>query len=248
VIIPRYRVHAVKLATLTIDRAGVTYGRGYGTKMDIPVWCAAIEGEGRRILVDTGIADATKWMPYHPCVVTPLPAALAELGWSLNDVDVVINSHLHYDHCENNIKLPNAQFYVSASEWEFAAHPTETQAWSYNIDWTSPELTYMNYTMINTDHYDVCPGIRVIKTPGHTPGHQSVLVNTDEGLVCIAGDAACVMENLSDRVPPTVHVSVDEALRSIDKMCSLADRIFMNHDPDLTDFQNSNFPLVPVHK
>jgi glyoxylase-like metal-dependent hydrolase (beta-lactamase superfamily II) len=250
-LIPSYKVHALRLGTITADKGGVTYGRGYGTPIDIPIWSAAVEGGGYKILVDTGMADAGKWLRYHPCSITPsqtLPAALAELGWEAKDIDIVINTHLHYDHSENNLKLSNAQFYVSRAEWEFAAHPIETQAWSYDVEWTSPELTYMNYTLIDVDHYDILPGVRVIKTPGHTPGHQSVVVKTEEGLLCVAGDAACIMENLSAHIPPAVHVSVDESLRSIDKIGEFSERILMTHDPEIGDFQDSNFPLIPKQR
>ncbi len=246
--VPRYVVHAVRLGTIMVDKSGMTYGSGFGTTIDIPVWSAAVEGGGHKVLIDTGMADAVKWSRYNPCTITPeqrLPAALAELGWSTRDVDIVVNSHLHYDHCENNVNLPQAQFFVSRAEWEFAAMPTRTQAWSYELEWTSPELTYMNYTLIDADHYDVLPGLRVIKTPGHTPGHQSVVVNTEEGLLCVAGDAACLMENIALHSPPGVHVSVEESLRSIDKITRIADRVLMNHDPEISDFQSSDFPRIP---
>ena len=77
--------------------------------LDVPVWAAAIEGAGRKILVDTGIRDAAKWSRIEPHTVTPdetVDAALAELGWRSQDVDIVINTHLHYDHAENNLAFP----------------------------------------------------------------------------------------------------------------------------------------------
>jgi glyoxylase-like metal-dependent hydrolase (beta-lactamase superfamily II) len=77
--------------------------------------------------------------------------------------------------------------FVSRAEWEFAADPSSAQAVLYDISWTGPDLTYMNYTLISSDHYDVLPGVRIIETPGHTPGHQSVLVNTAEGILCVTG-------------------------------------------------------------
>ena len=125
---------------------------------------------------------------------------------SRRDVDIVINSHLHYDHAENNLAFPQAQFYVSDEEWRWASDPSSAQAWAYDIDWTGDDVTFMNYCLVQRDHYDVMPGLRIIQTPGHTPGHQSVLVTTDEGVLCVTGDAACMMENLTLPTPPGTHV------------------------------------------
>ncbi len=171
---------------------------------------------------------------------------LADLGWATKDIDIVINSHLHYDHAENNLAFPQAQFFVSGVEWNFAADPSSAQAPLYDLEWTGPNLNYMNYTLIGVDHYDVMPGLRIIQTPGHTPGHQSVLVNTVEGTLCVTGDAACMLENLSIPAPPGTHISSRVSLDSIEKICRLSDRILMNHDPELTEFQDSNFPVTPT--
>ena len=89
------------------------------------------------------------------------------------------------------------------------------------------------------------PGVRLIRTPGHTPGHQSVLIQTAEGTLCVTGDAACMMENFTIPTPPGTHVARGAALESIRKISQLSDRVFMNHDPELTPYQTSSFP-TPV--
>ncbi len=61
---------------------------------------------------------------HHPPEET-IDAALAELGWRRGDVDIVINTHLHYDHAENNLAFPQAQFYVSEAEWHWAVGPQQ---------------------------------------------------------------------------------------------------------------------------
>jgi N-acyl homoserine lactone hydrolase len=216
--------------------------------VDIPVWGALLEGDGYRVLVDTGLADPVRWSAYNPCrqeADETLPAALAELGWQLSDIDIVINSHLHYDHCENNPLLGQARFFVSQTEWAFAQSPTPSQAWSYDAAWTGPDVSKDQYTLIGVDNYQVLPGLRVITTPGHTPGHQSVLVDTAQGVLCVAGDAACLMENISGPIPPAVNTSVERSLASISKICALADRVLMNHDPCLAKFQSADFPELP---
>jgi N-acyl homoserine lactone hydrolase len=246
--IPEYKVTAINLGNIRLDKSSMTFQSGAGTLVDIPVWGAAVEGNGLKILVDTGVSTPERWNPMHPVWQEKdetLHAALAQLGWGPNDIDIVINSHLHWDHCDNNWRLPNARFYVSLAEWEYAKSPIEIQKKLYQADFNSGPLSVMNYVLVNQDLFEVVAGIKTIETPGHSAGHQSTIINTAEGLLCVAGDAACFMENLTTPTPPGGMTSAAQALASIDKMCRTADRIFMNHDPELKKFQDSGFPLVP---
>jgi N-acyl homoserine lactone hydrolase len=247
--IPTYTVHTVRLGTIRTDKSATVHGFPRGTVLDVPIWAAAIEGNGRRLLVDTGLENAEKWSRGDPHSIAPgerIDAALAELGWRRRDVDLVVNSHLHYDHAENNLAFPQAQFFVSRAEWEFANDPDGPQASLYDLEWTGPDLTFENYTLIDADHYDLLPGVRIIRTPGHTPGHQSVLVATAEGTLCVTGDAACMMDNFTVPTPPGTHVAAGLALDSIRKIAELSDRVLMNHDPELTAYQSTGFPAAPV--
>ncbi|WP_375492595.1 N-acyl homoserine lactonase family protein [uncultured Jatrophihabitans sp.] len=242
-----FSVTALRLGSIEIDRSGVLWGLPPGDRMTIPVWGAAIEGNGYRIVVDTGFADPAGWSRYNPCRQDPtetMPAALAELGWRTGDVDVVINTHLHYDHSENNPLFTRARFYVSQAEWNHARAPVPSQRWSYACEWTGPQVDYLDYTLVAADHHDVLPGLRLIQTPGHTPGHQSVLVDTADGVLCVAGDAACVVENLAGPVATGVTIDADLSLASISKIALLSDCILMNHDPGLAAYQRDNFPRV----
>lgn len=246
--LPQYTVTAVRLGSLRVPKAAMTYMSGFAEEVNLPVWAALIEGNGLRALVDTGIRDHGKWdRELNPCWREDdetIEAGLAELGWSVKDVDLVINSHLHYDHAENNVLLPHAQFFVSLAEWDYAREPIATQRWLYDYSWTSEALTYQNYTMVAQDHYDVRPGIRLLQTPGHSRGHQSVLVNTAQGVLCIAGDAACFMDNFSIPTPPGGLTSAEQALTSIERIRLHSDVVLMNHDPTLTKYQTGGFPQI----
>ncbi len=244
-----FSVTTLRLGTIDVDRSGLVWGTPPGTPMTIPVWGAAIEGDGYRIVVDTGFSDPVAWSRYNPCHQSPdetMPAALAALGWTARSVDIVVNTHLHYDHSENNPLFDRARFFVSQSEWEHAQAPVPSQRWSYASGWTGPAADYLDYTLVAGDHYDVLPGLRLIQTPGHTPGHQSVLVDTAEGVLCIAGDAACVVENFTE--PSATGVTIDPALSlaSIGKIARLSDRVLMNHDPRLGTFQTESFPSIDL--
>lgn len=245
---PIYTAHALRLGMIRSDRSESIHGFPKGTMVDVPVFVAAIEGNGHRILVDTGLTDPEKWSSVNRHSLAPeeaIEVALASLGWKVGDVDIIVNTHLHYDHCGNNLAFPEAQFFVSRTEWDFAGDPSNAQAPTYDLQWTGPKLTYMNYTLVDTDDYDVLPGLRVIETPGHTPGHQSVIVNTVEGLLCVTGDAGNMLDNFRSLTPPGNFVSSRDAIESLRKICSRADRLLINHEPSIKPFQNSDFPLAP---
>jgi glyoxylase-like metal-dependent hydrolase (beta-lactamase superfamily II) len=245
---PRYRVTAVNVGNMRVDASEMSYGRGFGQSVEIPVWCAAIEGNGKRIIVDTGISDP-QWVARLMCPSWQAPeetidGALEVLGWTRNSVNVVINSHLHHDHCANNAAFPQAEFFVSLAEWEFAPSPIATQKVLYNQSWLAHPLGLFDYTLVQEDFYEVLPGLRLVRTPGHTPGHQSLLVNTDEGVLCVSGDAVNSRESLADGVPCGLLWSTQAGLDSVQRIRSLADRVLMCHDTAIQKFQEGGFPAI----
>lgn len=245
-----YTLTALKTGSLRVWKAAMTYMSGFDQQLDLPVWAVAVEGNGVRALIDTGIRDHDRWdRELNPCWRAedePIEAALAELGWSVNSIDLVLLSHLHYDHAENNTAFTNARFVVSRAEWEYAKNPIPSQAKLYDFAWTSPDVTEMDYQLIAVDDYDVMPGLRLIQTPGHSRGHQSVLVSTAEGVVCVAGDAACLPESFSTPSPPGGATSIEQGFASLERIRASADRVLMNHDPNLAKFQQSDFPAIPA--
>ena len=134
------------------------------------------------LLLDTGLGRGDQqtedW--YRPRRVD-LVTALASAGAALSDVDVVVNCHLHADHAGQNATFRAIPIHVQPAERAAARDPDYTiQAW---VD--GPEVIYRE---IAGDH-ELVPGIRVLATPGHSPGHQSLLVETDEGPTILAGQA-----------------------------------------------------------
>jgi N-acyl homoserine lactone hydrolase len=245
---PTYRVTALNVGNMRVDASEMSYGRDFGRKVDIPVWCAAIEGNGKRVIVDTGISDP-QWVARLMCPSWQAPeetidGALDVLGWTRDSVDIVINSHLHHDHCANNSAFPQAEFFVSLAEWEYAQSPMSNQQVLYNQSWLDHPLGLFDYTMVQQDFYEVLPGLRLIRTPGHTPGHQSLLVNTDEGVLCVSGDAVNARESLAEGVPCGLLWSTEHALGSVQRIRALADRVLMCHDTQIEKFQECGFPLT----
>jgi N-acyl homoserine lactone hydrolase len=132
-----------------------------------------VEHPEGRVLVDTGMIDST-------------PELDAEWGIRFDasliprDVVCVINTHLHFDHCGGNRLFVGTPIHVQHVEREAA------RADGYTIaEWVEFDgATYVEHD----GEAEILPGVRVLPTPGHTSGHQSVLVDTDDGLVVLAGD------------------------------------------------------------
>jgi N-acyl homoserine lactone hydrolase len=135
------------------------------------------------ILVDTGIGDPPAGIiRYWDIVNQQMVAALAEHDLSPGDVRIVINTHLHWDHCGQNAVFRHAPFYVQRPELERARREeTLTSQW---FDFTGARFELVD------GEAEIAPGVRVIPTPGHTVGHHSVVVEGEAGEQVFIGDAA----------------------------------------------------------
>jgi len=249
----RYKVTTVGFGSLAVDWTTQLHSREPGQLIESPVWGAVIEGGGLRILVDTGIRDpAMVSQNMAPCTQSAgqAPAGVLDvLGWRCSDIDVVINTHLHFDHCGHNAAFPNARFVVSKTEWAWALDPAADQANLYAPrEWLLPPLDESRYSLVDDADYRVADGITTFPTPGHSPGHLSVLVDTDEGRLCVAGDAVAIPENFTQRTPVGLVTSLEQATASIEVIRTRADRLLMAHDPRLTAFMASGYPAVPGDK
>ena len=145
-----------------------------------PVFGWAIDGPVGTILVDTGMIDSTPsldegWGP----VLRPWP----ELG----AVVAVINTHLHFDHCGGNRRFAGTPIYVQRAELEAAVEPGYLEEWV--------RFPGADYVELDGDA-QLADGVSVLFTPGHSPGHQAVVVETDEGSVVLAGDVTYSMREL----------------------------------------------------
>lgn len=136
------------------------------------------------LLVDTGIGEGDPWVEdnYQPRV-RPIRDAIYAAGIDASAIHAIVNTHMHFDHVGQNSEFPDVPIVVQDAEWQVA--------WG-NEDHTVTEwidFPGANYVRISGDT-ELAPGIMALATPGHTPGHQSITIETDDGLVLIAGQAA----------------------------------------------------------
>jgi len=153
-------------------------------------------GDGS-VLFDTGVgadSDIIKDL-YRPDSV-PLLTALNDAGIDERDVTAIVNSHLHFDHCGQNNALPTVPVWVQAAELAATEVPGYTvPAWA--------RLEPGRRRVIDGDE-EIAPGLTILATPGHTPGHQSLLVTGSGGRrELIVGQACfCCADFRADRVDP----------------------------------------------
>jgi glyoxylase-like metal-dependent hydrolase (beta-lactamase superfamily II) len=167
-----------------LHMADITYPEGHplaGTTG--PVNAFAIRLPNGLVMVDTGIGSGNDWIEenYQPHG-RAVKDALRSANLDADAVRMIINTHLHFDHCGQNSSFPGVPIVVQHAEWDVAWDDGHTIT-----EWLDFEGA--RYERVSGD-VEVAPGIRVLATPGHTPGHQSVTVETDEGLVLIVGQAA----------------------------------------------------------
>ena len=145
----------------------------------MPVYVHVIDHPDGRVLVDTGMTEV------HPAVadMDPRLNPLGEQDFDLAGIDIVVNTHLHFDHCGGNRLFPGKPIYVQRRELDDARSQDD-----YTIrEWVdAPGVRYMPID----GELELLPGLRLVPAPGHTPGTQVVVVGTGEHPVVIAGDAA----------------------------------------------------------
>jgi glyoxylase-like metal-dependent hydrolase (beta-lactamase superfamily II) len=176
--------------------------------------CLLIEAAGKRVLVETGNGD--KFSPKLKDIYgidhdRAIEVALREVGLSPDDIDFVVMTHMHFDHSGGTTRhstkgsglapvFRRARHVVQRREWEDATHPHERNRASYLQENIGP-LGEAGLMQLVDGEAEIVPGVRVIPTPGHTAGHQSVLIGAwDPG--------APKALFLGDVVPTAVHTKL----------------------------------------
>ncbi|WP_371018300.1 N-acyl homoserine lactonase family protein [Pseudalkalibacillus sp. JSM 102089] len=245
----KWKITTLKMGELYVEKSSLTYQKDVGEYLWIPIWSTALEGNGVNILIDTGIHDL-EWVNKHIGVCRQLEdetiiKALEEgVGWGPEDVDIVINTHLHYDHCGNNNLFKNARFVVQKKEWAASHNPIPCQESIYFKElFDSSAVNYLNWRFVDGEE-EIVPGVKVFLTTGHSEGHQSVIVDTEEGSVCVAGDIANLLCNIQENIPAGIVTSTKEMYEGMEEVRKRGKFIIPGHDYTIKKYQNNNFPII----
>ena len=134
------------------------------------------------LVVDTGMGSHPEVDAHYQPRRNRLDAALGAVGSRIDDIRWVANCHLHFDHCGGNPALPGRPIFTQRVELETARG---------SVNYTLPELvdaSGLTYELLDGEA-EILPGVVVIPTPGHTAGHQSVVVRCPDGTVIVAGQS-----------------------------------------------------------
>jgi glyoxylase-like metal-dependent hydrolase (beta-lactamase superfamily II) len=163
--------------------------------------------------------------------VRPIEAALAEHDISLTDVTGAANCHLHFDHSGQNARLRDIPIFVQRREWAMVHEPDYTvDAW---VD--APGLTYELFD----GEIEVASGLRLVPTPGHSPGHQSLVITARDGTAILAGQAVQSRAEWEGQTDASVSgaptaPSREEYAASVQRLRSLDPiRVHFAHDPEI---------------
>jgi N-acyl homoserine lactone hydrolase len=138
---------------------------------------------GGPVLLDTGIGVGLPEVEamYKP-VRRPLDDVLRDAGVSPSEIRAVANCHLHFDHSGNNFRFPRVPILAQKVEREAVGAP------NYTLAGPVAEFDGARFELLEGEA-EIVPGVRIVPTPGHVPGHQSFVVDTREGRIVIAGQA-----------------------------------------------------------
>ena len=217
-------------------------------RVDLPAFAFLIEGGPEPLLIDTGMPDAghanRTHSHSHPGVRrdpgTDLVSQLNRAGYSAEDIGAVIFTHLHWDHIGGLSALRKAKLYAHPKECAFARDPIPPYYRAYEHPAAGGNAPFAGRDFLPAEEgWGPFTGVRVIETPGHSPGHLSVEVETEAGRYLCVGDALFLRENLDPTpelsygvTPPGKYCSIIDSWRSVERIAARQDRerLLISHD------------------
>lgn len=232
-----WKVFALLAGRSKMDRSMATYLEGMGRPLVIPHTMFVLLRGHESVIVDTSFCSPEAVNSAYPQEIWrdadehPL-SLLAQLDLEPSGVELVICTHLHYDHCGCNRLFPDARVLVQRRELAYALNPIaklmEREFFSPAGGFTPP-FDAATLELVDGDTA-LGNGLELITLPGHTPGSQGVMVDTPGGPLCLAGDLIMVAENFDDELPVGLHTDLDAWYESHAKVRSRTDRVVPSHD------------------
>ncbi|GAA1851682.1 N-acyl homoserine lactonase family protein [Pseudonocardia ailaonensis] len=225
------------------ERSIQQYLTGYGEKIDVHSYIWMIVGGEAPIAVDLGVGSSAVVDRHHGRRLEQDLApreALEAAGIDPGEVRLVIQTHLHWDHClgaELNL-FPNAEVAVQVDEIRYASMPMAPHEIMYNAkvinDVAGRARARDGIRLVGGD-WTAAEGVRVLHTPGHTPGLQIPVVETAVGTVAIGSDNVPLQSSMrgatpADWIPPAIHGDLEQTYRSMARLADLAEVILPSHD------------------
>ncbi len=237
-----YSIHPIVVGTKIFDKGMMTYQHDYGKEYTIPIYSWYLEGGECKILVDTGLIGVIQSKDREDAIggkIHTFEEGLGRFGLTPADIDVVIHTHLHNDHCENDFKCTKAKFFAHEEEFQslYNPHPLDFR---YMAEFVEEQDQEGRMVHVNQEEIQVVPGIKMVHTPAHTRGGMSVLIDTPSGVAAISGFCT-IMENFDppqqvramemEAIPPGTNIDPYLAYDQVVRLRSMADIILPLHEP-----------------
>jgi N-acyl homoserine lactone hydrolase len=237
------------------DRSVYSPGIGIGEQITLSCNAYLIHRAGAWILWDTGIEDAIAGEPggriiahgIRGIVVRTIRCQLADIGIAPADIGTVILSHAHFDHIGNAGLFRHASWYIQRREHAAMFGPDyEQHGYSPSL---YRDLAQAKVTLMDGDRDIFADGsVKVISTPGHTPGHCSLLVRLAKtGPVLLTADVAHFRSNMEQRCVPTMNNDAEETRSSMERVDTIvrdeSAQLWINHDI----VQTATIPHAPSY-
>ena len=197
----------------------LTYGFAFVSEQGAFGWStlSLLTAGGQHILIDTG-SPARRPLLYQ---------ALRSRNLGFEDIDIVILTHLHWDHCLNTDLFRDARILLHPKELDYARNPNRGDL--LTIPYIADVLGKMNLEPVS-DGDTVVDGVSIVDTPGHTKGHISVLVEVGDDKILVAGDALPDSDTVKRGMPCNIFWDVGDATESVQKLLDAARIFYPGHD------------------
>ena len=236
-----YKIYPINQGTRIMDIHDVVYRQPVGEDVSFAYGAFLLkDAKGKLIMVDSGAPSLSEVREKGYPLRTPdedidMVEEVRKHGVDPAEVSMIIYTHLHWDHAWNTNSFPNATLIAQAAEMAAAINPMKIGRKSYGFmeESNGPEWLHsiMRFQAVNGD-VEILPGIRVIMTPGHTIGSQSVLVDTEKGVYMLPGDWIMCDRNLDMELPGGSTPDVAAWYQSLEKVKKLEFAgIIPCHDP-----------------
>jgi glyoxylase-like metal-dependent hydrolase (beta-lactamase superfamily II) len=200
------RIIPLDVGTLEWDQGECTLRRGFGKKVKAPFIAFYIEGLEKKVLIDTGPRNQERSQRFHKAlnpIISPeqeMPQRLRQIGLKPDDIEILVLTHLHWDHVGHADKLANARIFVSREEFNYAMAPLPPLRAGYENLLPGVEPVFLpvlhQFEYLEMREEEIIPGLKVFPTPGHTTGCISVEVETGNGPYIVSGDAVYSYDHL----------------------------------------------------
>lgn len=237
-----WRIKAIKAGEIYGDYSFNVAQTRMGEKLWVPSMVWYLTDRKHHVLFDTGFGDpagaASHQSAFQVKRNAPLEEILEKEACLPDQMHIVILSHLHWDHCADLNLFPDAELVLQWKELEFALDPPMIFAEAFNSPAIGRSPSWLNrrFTLLSGDK-EIFPGLRIVSTPGHTVGHQSLLVHSKGKWIGLAGDLFPLQVNIDGDGKgnhfPNACINTLEWVLSAKRFVAQCNQVVPSHDPKL---------------